>query len=481
MKKKLLSLFKLGWGLQLMMLMSGMCFSSFEYKNIAYICYMLFVTMLAFTIILYILYIKEYHIDKKNTKTTNENSIQIKIPFNKITNTYIIEFPFCIVVYDEKEKIYKGTDVSNYTNNNELEDIQVSWENNKILNFIDDDNIKSKVNAMNLVINSKGTCRIFISTYQVLNSKEKEYIINFIRNQILDGWGKKNFKYTNGNTTYSFKFFEEDNDWYIKYIENDLLNMFIGEYKKITKKDCYQIDLLDEEPNIKDNKIGGMPYLPIGETYPVDKNGNPMLLMLQINLKDVQIEGYPDEGILELFTTKYPYENDFDYCVRYYDDNLDYQTVFDKNIDFKNENNSNAFIDESYKIELKKTYDFMPIADFRYDDIFKQILKDIYGIDLDFWETNFSFSSNELEEQLEKEIKSITPNISFGGYANFTQFDPRQYSELSNKTECLFKIDSEYDLDKICIGDSGILFALISKEDLKKKSFDSVHINWDCF
>ena len=48
-------------------------------------------------------------------------------------------------------------------------------------------------------------------------------------------------------------------------------------------------------------------------------------------------------------------------------------------VGIKKHNNSNAFIDRAYKIELKKTCDFMPIADYRYDDVFKQILKDIYS------------------------------------------------------------------------------------------------------
>lgn len=56
-------------------------------------------------------------------------------------------------------------------------------------------------------------------------------------------------------------------------------------FKETTRKHCYSIDLLDEVPDILDDKIGGTPYLPVGEEYPVDKSGNPLALLLQINLK----------------------------------------------------------------------------------------------------------------------------------------------------------------------------------------------------
>ena len=69
-------------------------------------------------------------------------------------------------------------------------------------------------------------------------------------------------------------------------------NKVIELFKEATKKDCYKIDLVDGEPSITDDKLGGKPYLPIGEEYPKDKDGNNLALLLQVNLKDIELDGY---------------------------------------------------------------------------------------------------------------------------------------------------------------------------------------------
>ena len=54
--------------------------------------------------------------------------------------------------------------------------------------------------------------------------------------------------------------------------------------KKMTEKKCYKINLeKNSKPGILDSKINGSPYIPIGEEYPVNKDGKPMSLILQIN------------------------------------------------------------------------------------------------------------------------------------------------------------------------------------------------------
>ena len=64
-----------------------------------------------------------------------------------------------------------------------------------------------------------------------------------------------------------------------------------------------------------DNKIGGKPYLPIGEPYPTGKNGEKLPLLFQVNLKNIDLEGYPQEGILEFFMgDDYPCE----YKIKYF-------------------------------------------------------------------------------------------------------------------------------------------------------------------
>ena len=73
-----------------------------------------------------------------------------------------------------------------------------------------------------------------------------------------------------------------------------------------------------------------------------------------------------------------------------------------------------------------------------------------------------------------------TTPITLGGYADFTQQDPRtSSSSLANLTECLIKIDSE-GYDKLQIGDAGIISIFISKEDLESANFQKAVLDWDC-
>ena len=88
--------------------------------------------------------------------------------------------------------------------------------------------------------------------------------------------------------------------------------LVVEEFKKATEKECYKVLLLEDVPSILDDKIGGQPYLPVGEEYPKDKDGNYMPLLLQVNLKNIELDNFPKKGILEIFTDK-----DVDYPCQY--------------------------------------------------------------------------------------------------------------------------------------------------------------------
>lgn len=85
-------------------------------------------------------------------------------------------------------------------------------------------------------------------------------------------------------------------------------------------------------------------------------------------------------------------------------------------------------------------------------------------------------------EQFDDEVyDEYTANAfghKIGGYASFTQEDPRSYSH-QNHTILLLQIDSDDDIDSMW-GDVGIANFFIRPEDLKKKDFSNVLYNWDC-
>lgn len=106
--------------------------------------------------------------------------------------------------------------------------------------------------------------------------------------------------------------------------DNNIIQKILDLYKKETSKQCYEIILEEEEPDILDDKICGKPYIPIGEEYPKDKNGNNLVLLLQVNLKNIELENFPKNGILEIFTSPIML-SDLEYKVKCYEEGKEYQ------------------------------------------------------------------------------------------------------------------------------------------------------------
>jgi uncharacterized protein YwqG len=65
-----------------------------------------------------------------------------------------------------------------------------------------------------------------------------------------------------------------------------------------------------------------------------------------------------------------------------------------------------------------------------------------------------------------------------GGYAYFTQSDPRDEKEDRSDWVLLLQMDSQG--DDILWGDVGVGNFFIHPDDLKRKDFSKVLYNWDC-
>ena len=70
----------------------------------------------------------------------------------------------------------------------------------------------------------------------------------------------------------------------------------------------YRLVLNEErEPKMTGSKIGGLPYWPSDMDYPVDSNGNKMLMLLQINCQEAGLDApLPDHGLLQWFISVNP-------------------------------------------------------------------------------------------------------------------------------------------------------------------------------
>ena len=256
---------------------------------------------------------------------------------------------------------------------------------------------------------------------------------------------------------------------------NNELKSIIEEYKKRTMKKCRVVDVTDDTPGIPDDKIGGLPYIPVGEEYPVDSKGKPMALLMQINCKHIGLPEYPSNGILEIFAgaeLKWPWE----YQLRYYSEGKEFRT------DLPVVDLSEFICNRGYKITLSDGIAYMPISDYRSEDLIAEITRDLTGHEIeDIYGLEELYPRDERSNNalwlLTESIKG--EHVTIGGYADFTQEDIRPF-EAEGMNMCLLKFDSIIDLKKFDIGDAGIISVLISEDDLKQRNFSNAVLTWDC-
>lgn len=216
---------------------------------------------------------------------------------------------------------------------------------------------------------------------------------------------------------------------------------------------------------ITESKFLGIPYLPLDYKYPQDKMGKPMILIAQINFSEIPyIKNYPDRGILQFFVSSTDWYDMDDYRIIYHED------IYDKhqtNFSFLTEE---LYIDSpiycQHRLEFVKSIEFGGNKDHRFNLRFNGI-----GFH-DFCKT----LPTDLTEVVENFFDASGHKI--GGYAYFTQSDPRDYNDTIKEDVLLLQIDSDYE---IMFGDNGIANIFINPIDLKNKKFEKAWFNWDCY
>ena len=219
-----------------------------------------------------------------------------------------------------------------------------------------------------------------------------------------------------------------------------------------------------EHLSIRQSKFLGKPFLPIDFIYPKTKNGTPMIMLAQINFEEAPaLDHYPTKGILQLFVSPTEWYDMKDYSILFHENiNQDFQTDFS----FL----TKPLYEESpiyceHKLAFSKETEYGSTEDFRFQLNFNG--KSYY----DFQQT----LPKSQQEEMDKLFYIIGHKI--GGYAYFTQSDPRDYDKTKKNDLLLLQIDTD---DKIMFGDSGVANVFINAEDLKNKYFDKAYFNWDC-
>ncbi|MFD2177707.1 YwqG family protein [Veronia pacifica] len=214
------------------------------------------------------------------------------------------------------------------------------------------------------------------------------------------------------------------------------------------------------------SKFLGFPFYPIDSEYPKDKAGSPMVLLAQINFSELpKLEGFPSSGLLQLFfPTDDWWDMDSGKIIFHKSSDLDKSPITD--FSFIHENSYDELpINKIHEMVFKKAIDTGCSEDSQFSFMFGS---------KDYWD--FEDSLNEIDKDEFDNYFSCTGH-KIGGYADFTQGDPRDYSKQQKNDVQLLQIDVD---DHIMFGDSGVGHIFINPEDLKVENFVNAYFYWDC-
>jgi len=225
---------------------------------------------------------------------------------------------------------------------------------------------------------------------------------------------------------------------------------------------------LDKDPlEVQQSKFLGRPFIPEGMEYPKDESGAPLILIAQINFSELpSIEGFPASGILQLYFKS----------SEWWDMSGAEKIVYISGDDLDRSGNNNIPPIESVLYEELPVWRIHKLS-------FEEAVDTGSSEDSQF---SFDFGGKDFwgfEETLTDDEKKLF-NAYFtgeghkiGGYAYFTQGDPRDYNEAQRDDIQVLQIDVD---DEIMFGDSGIGHIFISPQNLANKAFEKAYFYWDC-
>lgn len=230
---------------------------------------------------------------------------------------------------------------------------------------------------------------------------------------------------------------------------------------------------VSQKLDLTQSKFGGSPYFPKDYKYPVDRQGKPLIFLAQIYFSSVpHIDTFPHTGLLQFYVA-----DDTMYGLNL-DDPTD-QSSF-RVIYFNEVNTENALKDFGFLPEFKNT----PITQeytLHFELSWAPVGTEDIHFDTIFDSSSYTFFRNlgEQGQAIKKEYNQLfsAHGHKMGGYAHFTQEDPRWVQQDFAEAVLLLQIDS--DGQGICWGDQGIAQFFILPEDLQNLDFSKVLFNWD--
>lgn len=228
------------------------------------------------------------------------------------------------------------------------------------------------------------------------------------------------------------------------------------------------------------SKVGGVPYLPAGETLPQDPDhpGRPMALLAQIDFAELpEMNGYPRNGLLQFFVAEDP-------NLRHFGDyRTEQEAQLSRQVYFRVVYWPARSTDPgSVPSVLPRAMPLMQGTILRMN--FTKASEPITPADSGF-RRRIGVDPYDLADKLAIELSmpveavaDILPLASgsghkVGGWPDFAQNDPRS---ADSKLQLLLQLDSD---EHLMWGDAGVANFFIAPEDLANRDFSRVMFNWD--
>lgn len=229
-----------------------------------------------------------------------------------------------------------------------------------------------------------------------------------------------------------------------------------------------------QSTSLMQSKLAHYPCIPKGYKYPVDRDGNYLFPLAQINCSELPTLGtFPTSGYLQFYIgTDELYGMSFDenipgsFKVLYFTE--DELTEVEEDMSFLNDTLSYeykpVFCPHSLQFSLKTEY----IGCYDYNgDGNPYMTSDKLG-------ELYPAIADELSEYVYEHF--CYTGHKLGGYAYFTQADPRGNGDIDDYI-LLFQVDTD---EQIMWGDSGVANFFIHPDDLIARDFSKVYYQWDC-
>ena len=231
--------------------------------------------------------------------------------------------------------------------------------------------------------------------------------------------------------------------------------------------------LMARETPLWASKVGGAPYLPKGVLHPTAPDGRELFFLAQINFAEAPIlHPFPEKGIVQFYIHDDDlYGMDFDdgenpdtFRVLYFPEVIQDSTALHVPVDMlRDYDELPHHPDECYPLAFEVAEEYAPVSDYRFWEHLGQNFFQKHGADE--W---------EIMEGYNKSVPGQGHKI--GGYAYFTQDDPRKPSD---PMLLLFQLDSDEAMD-LMWGDMGVGHFFIREKDLIARDFSKVLYDWDC-